>query len=405
MRKLSDWLTAYLEYTEETESAKIFHQWVGISVIASALQKNVYLDIGRIKIYPNFYIVLVAEPGIARKSQAITFGKDIMKELGLKMSSDAITREAMIAELAGAVKAEMTDKNSILPEQKLVSSLSIVSKEFESFLGQKTENRRMIVFLTDLYDAPDEAWTYNTRGRGEEIIPPCCLNILGATTPDSLSSQLPTAAIGGGLTSRIMFICADAGSKKVPFPELSNSVKRLQDYLIHDLSIIQRMSGVYKCKGEVREFWKKWYNSYDERDPNRLCGDPTFNGWYSRKPTQIQKLAQIIAASKRNEVVLEVNDYLKAIEIIEKSEVRMEDAFTSLGRSEIAEDISKIMSIIEAQGEIREKSLMQLIWRDVDARKFDNVIDTILKTGKVYRDYRKDPVDPNRTIIVFVWKG
>jgi hypothetical protein len=405
MRKLNNWLEAYLEYAEETESARIFHQWVGISVIASTLQKNVYLDIGRIKIYPNFYIVLVAEPGIARKSQAIIYGKDIMKELGLKMSSDAITREAMISELAGAIVSKPGDESSILPNQKLVSSLSIVSKEFESFLGQKTENRRMIVFLTDLYDAPDEPWTYNTRGRGEESIPPCCLNILGGTTPDSLSSQLPTAAIGGGLTSRIMFICADTGAKKVPFPELTTKVKRLQDFLIHDLSIIQRMSGVYTVEGEVREYWKTWYNNYDQRDPNRLCGDPTFNGWYSRKPTQIQKLAQVIAASKRNEIILKVTDYEQAIKLIEEAEVRMEDAFTSLGRSEIAEDISKIMSIIEAQGEIREKSLMQLIWRDVDARKFDNVMDTILKTGKVYRDYRKDPVDPNRTIIVFVWRG
>lgn len=405
MRKLDNWLDSYLTYVEDTESAKVFHKWVGISIIASALQKNVYIDLGRIKIYPNLYIVLVAEPGIARKSQAITFGKDIMNKLGFKISADAITREALVAELAGATKSQTKDQDCILPEQKVVSSLSIVSKEFESFLGQKTENRRMIVFLTDLYDAPDEPWVYNTRGRGEESIPPCCLNILGGTTPDSLSSQLPTAAIGGGLTSRIIFVYAATGSKKVPFPSKNSTIIKLESDLISDLSVIARMQGVYKYVGEVRKKWEHWYLSYNERDPGRLCGDHTFNGWYSRKPVLIQKVAQCIAAASRNNIELVWEDFERAIAYIEEIEVSMENAFTSVGRSEIAEDISKVMSIIEDFGEIAEKRLMQLVWRDIDAKKLENVMDTVIKSGRVKRIYAKDSVDPDRTIIVYKWLG
>jgi len=405
MRKLNNWLASYLDYTEETESATIFHKWVGVSIIASSLQKNVHLDLGRIKIYPNLYIVLVAEPGIARKSQAITFGKNIMTDLGFKMSSDAITREALVAELAGSVKATATECSAVLPEQKLVSALSIVSKEFESFLGQKTENRRMLVFLTDLYDAPDEPWIYNTRGRGEEIIPPCCLNILGGTTPDSLSSQLPTEAIGGGLTSRIIFVYASKGSRKVPFPEKTNEIVALESALVSDLSVINRLQGVYKYQGEVKENWREWYNNYNERDANRICGDHTFNGWYSRKPVLIQKVAQCIAAGKRSEIAIDWDDFVDAIELIEEVEQKMENAFTSVGRSDIAEDISKVMGIIEDFGEIPEKRLMQLVWRDIDARKLENVIDTVIKSGRVERSYAKDPVDKVRTIIIYKWKG
>ena len=80
-RKLADWLGTYIEYTKETESAPIFHRWVGLSILAAAMSKKVWLNLGRIKVFPNLYIVLVAEPGIARKSQAISYGIELMNEI------------------------------------------------------------------------------------------------------------------------------------------------------------------------------------------------------------------------------------------------------------------------------------------------------------------------------------
>ena len=73
-RQTADWINSYLDYTFNTESAKIFHKWVALSMIAAVLRKKAHLSLGRIKIYPNMYVVLVADPGRARKSQAIDFG-------------------------------------------------------------------------------------------------------------------------------------------------------------------------------------------------------------------------------------------------------------------------------------------------------------------------------------------
>ena len=81
MRKLHNWLDAYCEYTTDTESAPIFHKWVGLSMLAGVLRKKVWLSLGRIKIFPNLYVVLVAEPGVSRKSQSISYGVDILNEI------------------------------------------------------------------------------------------------------------------------------------------------------------------------------------------------------------------------------------------------------------------------------------------------------------------------------------
>jgi len=46
------------------------------------------------------------------------------------------------------------------------------------------------------------------------------------------------------------------------------------------------------------------------------------------------------------------------------------------------------MQIIKSFGIISEKKLMTMIWRDVDNTKFENVIGTCLRTGKVRRDFK-----------------
>jgi len=389
IRKLSNWLDAYAEYTEETESAPAFHRWVSLSLISAVLRKKVWLELGRIKVYPNMYVVLVAEPGIARKSQAISYGVDLLNEVpDIVLSADAVTKEAMLQDLeAGA-------KDTIMPDGTNLrhASLSIISKEFESFLGQRGENTKMLVLLTDLFDCSEVPWKYRTKNSGSSTIPSVFLGILGATTPDSLASCLPPSAIGGGLTSRIMFIWSSAKTKKIAIPTISEKIKKLREYLIHDLTIISRIAGNFAFNQESVDLWTDWYESYDETSTSRICGDPSFNGWYSRKPLYAQKVAQILSCAESSSMVLEWKYLEQAIKEIEKVELAMGRTFTAIGKSTIAVETELVMSIIRNYGSISEKALMQMVWRDIDKAKLDSVIATVLSTGQYLRCYH----GPNR---------
>jgi hypothetical protein len=389
IRKLSNWLEAYAEYTEETESSPMFHRWVSLSMLSSVLRKKVWLSLGRIKVFPNMYVVLVAEPGIARKSQAISYGVDLLNEVpGIVLSADAVTKEAMLQDLeAGAVDEVMPNGTNFRH-----ASLSIISKEFESFLGQRGENTKMLVLLTDLFDCQEVPWKYRTKNSGSNSIPSVFLNILGATTPDSLASCLPPSAIGGGLTSRVMFIWSSAKTKKIAIPVINDKIKRLREYLIHDLTIISRICGNFEFNQESIEAWTKWYESYDETSVNRICGDPSFNGWYSRKPLYIQKLAQILSAAESGSMTLEWKYFEGAIAEVEKVEHAMGRTFTAIGKSVIAVETELVMSIIRSHGSISEKQLMQMVWRDIDKTKLDAVIATVLSTGNFTRTF-KGPAD------------
>lgn len=384
-RILPNWLEAYQDFTRETESAPLFHKWVGISMLAAALRKKTWLSLGRIKIFPNLYVVLVAEPGIARKTQSISYGSSILNEVSsIITSADAITKEALLQDLESSAVDEQMPDTTIFRH----SSLNIISKEFESFLGQKQENTKMLVLLTDLYDSQELPWKYRTKNSGSSTVPSVFLNILGATTPDSLASCLPPSAIGGGLTSRIIFVWSSAKTKKIPFPEMTPELEQLKQDLIHDLTIISRVVGNYSFAPDAMEYWKNWYLSYDETSPRRICKDPSFNGWYSRKPMFINKLSIILTAAKTNELIIKQEVIENAIALLEEAESTMGQTFCAIGKSEFAAETDLLMGIIRQYNFISEKQLMQMVWRDVDSRKFDTVITTILKTGKCKRLYK-----------------
>ena len=317
-RKLNNWLEGYLEYTNETESPKSFNLWSGVSAIASGLRKKVKFQLGRLSTYPNLYIILVAEPGVSRKTTAIDYSTDITKEVdAIIHSADSTTRESLIEDLELAAQDQLMPDGSNFKH----NSLSIISREFESFIGEKSENTKIRVLLTDLFDCGSKAWEYKTKNKGKNKLNAVYLNLLAATTPDSLACALPASAIGGGLTSRILFILPTRDRKKFAEPPIPD--RELVKALIHDLEIISRLAGVYRFSESCREKWIDWYNKYDGESIYRICKDRSFSSWYSRKSVFIQKLSVILLASRSDEMVIEWDIVEEAIAMLEGVERTM----------------------------------------------------------------------------------
>jgi hypothetical protein len=65
----------------------------------------------------------------------------------------------------------------------------------------------------------------------------------------------------------------------------------------------------------------------------------------------------------------------------------MGKAFKAVGRSDITSDIAVIVEIVKNHGIISEKKLLGMVWRDIDAKKFENVVNTAIRSGKIKRDY------------------
>ena len=125
-RQLIDWIDGYLKYTDNSEPPQMFRLWCAISVIASVLQRKCRLEWGTITFYPNMYVVLVAPSGKARKGTAMGPALDFLEDLNIKLAAEAITREALIRELANA---NSTDPDIESGSIEFHSSMTIFSPE------------------------------------------------------------------------------------------------------------------------------------------------------------------------------------------------------------------------------------------------------------------------------------
>ena len=167
-----------MEYTHNSEPPTQFREWAAIATVAAALQRKCVLQWGELeRFYPNLYVVLIGPSG-SRKGTAMRPALELLQELGIKMASEAITREALIRELKQANANQPDLKTGTM---HLHASLTIFSPELTVFLGY--QNKQLMSDLTDWYDCRDR-WTYRTKGAGVDEIIGVWINLFGGTTPE-----------------------------------------------------------------------------------------------------------------------------------------------------------------------------------------------------------------------------
>ena len=87
--------------TANTEPPDIFHRWCAVSCLAACLQRKCVLPWGRLRFYPNLYVILIAPPGRTRKSTAMDPVMQFLEQpsLNIHMAAESVTREQLIREL------------------------------------------------------------------------------------------------------------------------------------------------------------------------------------------------------------------------------------------------------------------------------------------------------------------
>ena len=373
MRELTDWIDNYVKLTEETEPPLMFRLWTSISVIAACLQRKCRLDWGSLTFYPNLYIVLVSPPGKARKGTAMKIGRRFLDELSINVAAESITREALVRELMES------NHTSVDPQNRMIthSSLTVYSEELAVFLGQ--QNPQLVMDLTDWFDCSNK-WIYRTKGSGIDEIIGVWVNLMGATTPDLLRSTISGDAIGGGLTSRMIFVFEPRRGKVVPYPRWGDDEIALQTKLVRDLERIRNLSGVFKTTESFIEEWTTWYTAQADNPPFE---DPNFAGYVERRPTHVMKLSMILNASRTSSMLLEAIDLRRAIKILEATEYRMPQALRGVGRNQNSDVLTRVWSEIAIKKELTFRTLLAKYYQDADKRMLTQIVETLESMGVV----------------------
>jgi len=382
-RMCDDWISTFMDYTHNTEPPTLFRKWTAISCIASALQRKIRCDWGTaLTFYPNLYIVLVG-PSATGKGTAMNPGLNILNEIpAVRMSAQATSLQALIRHLKDT---NLTDIDPDSGAQHFHSSLTVFSKEFTVFLGY--HNRELMAALCDWYDC-DRKWVYETISRKREEINGVWVNLIAGTTPDLIRSSLPIESIGGGLTSRIIFVFEEKQAKLVALPTETNYERSLFQNLVQDLEKISLLSGTFTWTDGFVKLWEEFCHHAVDHPP---FYDTKFDGYNGRRRVHLMKLSMIHSISRgRNELLLEESNLKEAMNTLTEVEQKMNLVFKGVGKSDIADIVHRATTFLMTSktNTVTLSQFMRYFENDLDKFMLDRVIST-LEVSRIVRILHK----------------
>lgn len=383
MRNSEDWLKSYLEFCSYSEAPDTFHFWTGVSTIAGALRRKVYIDQGYFKWIPNFFVVLVARPGIVQKSTCSGIGMDLLKQVpGITFSPNSVTWQSLIETLAeSTVGVPLKPGSGPLGPQKPMSAIMIHASEFGVFL--KPENTEMIDVLVDLWDGKEESWEKKTKTMGGDKVENPCINIIAGTTPSWISNNFPEYMIHGGFASRTIFVFGDKKKQRIAYPKkfLPASFEKLRKELVEDLKQIASLVGEYTLTPEALSYGQTWYEEHVDA-LEQLDPDDRMASYLSRKQTQVHKLAMVLSAARRSDLTIGVDELRAAVEIISSNEAVLPQVFSKIS-SDTARGTSRLLELVQHAGRITQTEAYRKLMLHMSFQEFSEAVKGAYGSGKV----------------------
>ncbi len=362
-----DLMQLYLDYTQNQESPDMFHAWSWISVMSATLGRNIWLNRGFYQIYPNHYIILLAASAECRKSVAVDIARELLEKAKVvSVSAERITNADLLRQLHNISKETGN------------SEMLIWADELKTFLTTEDTHKGVITTLTRLFTCPT-TFENRTKTAGVDFLVNTCVNILAATTPTDFAEIIPGAATGSGFVPRLHIIFQEFPREKVGWPSKDPEMERI---LVNDLMHIRKeMHGEMVLSPKAKDWWDRWYEKEFKFPP-----DGVLNGFYGRKHDYVIKLGMVLAAGKKDELVVEKEDLTTALALLDNMEANMVRAYELLGSVPTLKYADAVLKQIKnAKGHTLKKSqIYQKNWRRMDAEDLGKVLQYLEESRKIF---------------------
>jgi len=398
MRQLDNWLEAYSAFVADSEGDAEYKKWMGIAVIASALERKVYIEWDHIRtIYCNFFIALVGSSA-SRKSTIMIPGERLLRDLDcIQLAPKDVTGAWLVNRMA-AIGQPMPGQNGITH-----ASMTAFCPELGVFIGND-RNVKWYQSLCQLFDCEDR-FDKGTIIRDIEIIDNVWLNLVGCITPLTLKEVMPeTALVGGGLSPRFIFVWGNPVTDRITIGRKLEEMAVLRGHLLHDLKLINLMEGGFTVTPEFLALYHEFYQA-GEYSPALVEHEERFSAYMERKPTHLLKVAMVLSVARDSKMLLIPEDFGIAQMFLDTTEISMPRVFTHFGEKQIGEaHFMRILSLVKVKGPIKFSELYHFFYEELDEHQFFLAIQTLANITPPYLSLNspKERKDFRKTIINFI---
>ena len=381
-RHYDDWLAAYVEYASYTEAPTHFHFWSGVSAVAGALRRRVWIDMAFYKWFSNFYVILVAPPGIVSKSTTADISMKLLEEVPAVKFGPNITSWPSLVE-AFAESTEAFELGGQTGNFHVMSPLTLVSSELGNLVDPN--DKRLIDLLNELWDGKQGKVEKRTKNAGVNIIENPWINLIACTTPAWIADNVQEYMLGGGFISRCLFVYAEEKRKLVPYVDesLPDDFSETRRKLVEDLASISQLAGQYSLTDDARTWGREWYAAHNEAPHNHLVRD-RFGGYLARKQTHIHKLGMVLAAASREDLVITRDDLETAYSMVSSLESDFPTVFAKVGKSETALYADRLVAFVKLHRSVDYTAAFRHVQAHFPKlRDFEDVLQGCVKAGLI----------------------
>ena len=366
-----NFLQDLLDMTDEAETPKSFIYWAGLASISAIMKRRVWLDQFYIKVYPNIFVLLLADSGL-RKGFAIKIVRDLVQGVNnTRVISGRNSIQSIIQELANAY----IPGPGCLP---IVESCAIlVSDELSNLIINDPQS------TTILHDLNDTSYTTNwtnTLKSGKEKLKDVYVTMFAATNESLYKDVIQAKDINGGFVGRTIVVSEKKRNRINP---LTRPPKLLIDYekLIHYLKSLALISGQFKYSPVGMSLFEEWYKELCEKN----IEDKT--GTVYRLNVHVVKVAMLLSLSRGTSLTLEEEDIAAAIEACTNLTVAVSRLTHREGKNPLAAQQERLLEIlIEAKDKsyrVGRRAILRKMYGDLSSSDLDNIVETLEQAGVI----------------------
>jgi len=353
---------------------------------------------GDFNLFANMYTVLVGHTGLG-KGRGINPAVGLLRESGVaNVMSDKLTIQYILEKISdrGQAAAQMTLNTSVGGKLSfaLDSSCFISAPELEDLL---TTSDAMPP-LKELWESKKGTFEYGTRGKGLVKIADPCPTLLAGCTPSQISFLFPTRSVGGGFVRRCNFVYEADEKCKIAWPPERTVSDPIRDALVNDLRHISQLQGSFAFDPVAKKIFTDYYNSTNTDE----FADEATASYETSRPYHALKLAMALTVARSDKLVINFLDMQHSINMINRCTEDLKRVFRSVGDSDMAIVMDKVIRYIE----MREKrglfttrqELMGALYRDVGSNQNLDLILASLEAGHVIRVQQRSGITVYRIV-------
>lgn len=322
-RVVPDFIEAYKQYLEGVPGPPQFKEWAALWTISAAMERRVWTITQGDPCFANLYILMVGPSGCG-KGVTLRTARTLVGSLG----SDRLSASSMTAAYFQQALSE-NERSFVNP----------VTKEPEPYNALHVHSPEMMVLFpaqdNDLFANMTDAWDCDHLSVGRIAkdrnawLDRVCVTALFATTPVHINDLITKNAWHGGFMSRVIMLLGEAERRQSAFikSRISKGAMELLQSLKETIKHIATLQGEFAWTDEAREAFDAFYTFEGNLGGPPIPSHPNLATYCIRRHQQIEKIMMCRRAGIDDSLLLTLDDYKYAHELLLNAEALMPDIF------------------------------------------------------------------------------